>query len=243
MGRTQPHRWLRTAAMTDRKNEIGSLVKDARTKRGLTQGQLAELTGITQQTIAKIEQGKIRVSRQLPKLMKELGVSLSSLGEEAGMLITAGEIGSSDTNARGLASRTISPDPDKPWVLALQMSNEGQLVTDWLNIGSLAHVQKIADGPNVLAFYVAEDVMSPAIEPGDVVALHARLPVLPGADCAFIDQRGDDSSTNRWLVEIRRLVAVSAESWTVQQFNPPKTYELPRERFQARRVVAIYRRI
>lgn len=240
MGTTQGRLWRKTFAMTDdQNNEIGSRVRAARRARGLTQVQLADLTGITQQTLAKIEQGKIRVSRQLPKLLKELDIPLRVFDEETGTMIVAGEM---SHGAGGNRANDASPSRDRPegnWVLALQMRPEGQFLEDWSNIGSLDQIQQNAMGPKVLALYVAEQNMRPAIEPGDVVALHARLPALPGTDCAFINQNVGDGS---WQVEFRRLVSISDAAWTVEQFNPPRTYELSRDRFHARRVVAIYRR-
>ncbi len=45
--------------------EIISKLKDYRTKRGLTQAQLAETLGVTRQTIIAIEQGKYQPTLHL----------------------------------------------------------------------------------------------------------------------------------------------------------------------------------
>lgn len=63
--------------MNDRER-IGELIREARKKRGLTQGQLSDLCGLKQTTISKIESGKFNASVDLlSKILKPLGYELS----------------------------------------------------------------------------------------------------------------------------------------------------------------------
>lgn len=56
---------------------IGNKIKNIRQKKGLTQRQLSELSGMTQTTISKIEVGKFNASIDLiSKLIEPLGAEL-----------------------------------------------------------------------------------------------------------------------------------------------------------------------
>lgn len=56
---------------------IGNKIKNIRQKKGLTQKQLSELSGMTQTTISKIEVGKFNASIDLiSKLIEPLGAEL-----------------------------------------------------------------------------------------------------------------------------------------------------------------------
>jgi transcriptional regulator with XRE-family HTH domain len=65
--------------------DMGSRIARLRKEEGITQVQLAELLGTSQQTITAYEVGRRRVPvSSLPKLAKLLGVSIEELiGEEA----------------------------------------------------------------------------------------------------------------------------------------------------------------
>lgn len=62
---------------TSSRVRIGLSIKSVRQRKGLTQEQLAELSGITRSTISKIEAGKFNASIDLlEKLIKPLGAEL-----------------------------------------------------------------------------------------------------------------------------------------------------------------------
>ena len=62
---------------------IGSQLASIRRKRGLTQEQLAELSGLNRVNIAKIENGRYNVSIDiLNKICKVLGAQLSINSED-----------------------------------------------------------------------------------------------------------------------------------------------------------------
>jgi putative transcriptional regulator len=66
--------------MPDNGQEIGSNLRDVRGARGLTQAQLAELVGVSRQTINYIEQGTYCPSTRLAlQLAQVLVVSVEEL--------------------------------------------------------------------------------------------------------------------------------------------------------------------
>jgi phage repressor protein C with HTH and peptisase S24 domain len=84
------------------------------------------------------------------------------------------------------------------------------------------------------AVYIINDSMAPAYEQGDQVNIHPARPVKPGKDALFIST--DEHGTEHAMV--KRLVRATDKVWRVQQFNPPKNFDLPRNVWQrALRVV------
>lgn len=54
-------------------------LKALRDRRGISQGELAKLTGISQQSLSRLENGRDLTSKNLPKIASALGVSVSDL--------------------------------------------------------------------------------------------------------------------------------------------------------------------
>jgi transcriptional regulator with XRE-family HTH domain len=81
-----PQPWIAVMTQDEKKffRDIGARVAQLRKEQGLTQEGLAELLGVSQQSVAAYEIGRLRIAlSMLPKLAKVLGVSVESLlGED-----------------------------------------------------------------------------------------------------------------------------------------------------------------
>lgn len=76
-----PH-WITAVTTQDKRfyQALGQRVAELRKAQGLTQVQLSERLGISQQTLAHYEVGRLRVAvAMLPALAKELAVSVEAL--------------------------------------------------------------------------------------------------------------------------------------------------------------------
>ncbi|MCP4285410.1 MAG: helix-turn-helix domain-containing protein [Gammaproteobacteria bacterium] len=76
------HRWAHKMTPQDKQfyQQLGKRVAQLRKDQGLTQTQLAEILGISQQTMAHYEVGRLRVAvAMLPALAKALAVSIEEL--------------------------------------------------------------------------------------------------------------------------------------------------------------------
>lgn len=76
-----PH-WITTVTPQDKQfyQALGRRIAELRKAQGLTQQQLAERLGVSQQTLAHYEVGRLRVAvAMLPGLAKELAVSVEEL--------------------------------------------------------------------------------------------------------------------------------------------------------------------
>jgi len=79
------HHWTDNMAPNDKLfyQKLGQRVAQARKAQGLTQQQLAEILGISQQTMAHYEVGRLRVAvALLSPLSKALSISVEALLEE-----------------------------------------------------------------------------------------------------------------------------------------------------------------
>jgi putative transcriptional regulator len=69
-----------TLIMSNNGQEIGSLLRDVRGGKGLTQGELAEMVGVSRQTINYLEQGTYCPSTKLAlQLARALDVTVEDL--------------------------------------------------------------------------------------------------------------------------------------------------------------------
>jgi transcriptional regulator with XRE-family HTH domain len=79
---TQAREWNESMTADDKKffQELGKRMAQWRKERGLTQAELAELLGISQQSVASYEVGRLRIAiSMLPKLARVLGVPVDAL--------------------------------------------------------------------------------------------------------------------------------------------------------------------
>jgi SOS-response transcriptional repressor LexA len=76
--------------------------------------------------------------------------------------------------------------------------------------------------------YIVNDSMAPAYEQGDKVHVHPGRPLKPGRDALFIAETADGTRH----ATVKRLVKAGDKAWKVQQFNPPRVFELPRKTWQ-----------
>src|SRR5512139_1100585 len=79
------HHWTDHMAPDDKLfyQKLGQRIAQFRKAKDLTQQQLAEVLGISQQTMAHYEVGRLRIAvALLPRLTKALGISIEELLEE-----------------------------------------------------------------------------------------------------------------------------------------------------------------
>jgi hypothetical protein len=106
--------------------------------------------------------------------------------------------------------------PEGAWVL----SNEA--------IAWIHRDQRLVGVRDAFACYVVGESMFPAYEQGNLLLVNPAVPPNAGDDCLLIQEASDGS---RYAL-IKRLVRFNSTSWTVKQWNPDKTFSLPRKEWQ-----------
>lgn len=96
------------------------------------------------------------------------------------------------------------------------------------------YLGEVKDG---FAVIVTGESMVPAYNPGDMAIVNPRLPYMRDKIHIFTTE----TSNTHYRATIKHLVGVTDKAWKVEQFNPRKTFELPRNEWtNARRVVGKY---
>jgi transcriptional regulator with XRE-family HTH domain len=105
---------------------------------------------------------------------------------------------------------------------------EGAWVLSSDAIAWIQRDQRLVGVRDAFACYVVGDSMVPAYEPGNLLLVNPAVPPAPGDDCLFVQEAADG---DRYAL-IKRLVRFNSTSWTVKQWNPDKTFNLPRREWQ-----------
>lgn len=96
------------------------------------------------------------------------------------------------------------------------------------------YLKEVKDGFGVI---ITGESMVPAYEPGDMAIVNPRLPYMRGKIHIFTAE----SENSHFKATIKRLVSVTETDWVVEQFNPQKTFNLPKSIWtHAKRVVGKY---
>jgi transcriptional regulator with XRE-family HTH domain len=125
----------------------------------------------------------------------------------------------------------VPPGTERP-DLAVYASAAGGPEGAWvLSSDAIAWVhrdQRLVGVRDAFACYVVGDSMVPAYEQGNLLLVNPAVPPGAGDDCLFVQEAPDGA---RYAL-IKRLVRFNTTSWTVKQWNPDKTFSLPRKEWQ-----------
>ena len=105
---------------------------------------------------------------------------------------------------------------------------EGAWVLSGDAIAWIHRDQRLVGVRDAFACYVVGESMFPAYEHGNLLLVNPAVPPNAGDDCLLIQEAADGA---RYAL-IKRLVRFNSTSWTVKQWNPDKTFSLPRKDWQ-----------
>ncbi|WP_162560940.1 helix-turn-helix domain-containing protein [Methylobacterium durans] len=218
------------------------LIREAREAQGLSQAQLAKAVGVSQATINKIENESPQSTRALHALIAELKLDPTSFPPEAfgpgvgnAPAITrpikfAGGSGPLPEFARDPAYWAAAAGlvGDVPLYAAAE-GGEGALLIERDSIGTVKRpplLQGVKDG---YAIYLVGESMAPEFEPGDILMINPRLPVLANTSCVFYSTKAEEPSAL-----VKRFLSATDEKWRVKQFRPEREFELDRAEWGTR---------
>jgi len=209
-----------TAAKSAGTKSLADRVRERRHALGLSQPQLAKkVGGITYQAIQQLENGG--GSRHLVGIARALGVTAEWLQDGVGPS----------------PSKTAPARPgaaDKLKVLGMaECGADGWSLWNGDVIDLIERPASLIGVPNAYAVYVVGASMEPRYFPGEVVHIHPGRPVDLGA-FVLVQRRGKAGDAP--LAVIKRLVKRTASKITLEQFNPPKLFDI-----KAGDIVSIHR--
>lgn len=212
---------------------------------GRTQSELAQHMGVPAPRISDILNGGRRVQIDELRLMAEfLDLSTDAIADAlgGGRKANGGDHGAggkpkpavemqsvrnSALDSVGSFSTLRSRDRDLPIYGAAEGGN-GVMILDSDPIEYGERPANLLGVVGAYGVYIVNDSMAPAYEQGDKVHVHPGRPLKPGRDALFIAETADGTRH----ATVKRLVKSTDKAWKVQQFNPPRVFELPKKTWQ-----------
>lgn len=234
---------------------LGERVKTERRAKGWSQAELARRVTragyqITQGGIAQIERRGDTEPKSIIQLAQALGVSpnwlQSNRGDKtAGVILDDGEqiaMLPSGRGARGGAASAAArsgPRQQLQVFSSAQGGSEGAMTLSSEPVSWLPRDPRLEGVPDAYGCFVSGDSMEPAYERGNILLVNPSAHPQPGDDVVFMRE---DKDGTRYVL-IKRLVKVNAQSWTVKQYNPARTFTLSRKEWsKAHLVIGKYNR-
>lgn len=195
----------------------GLQIKEARKKKRWSQQELAQRVGIHQQTLNKIERGRIKFSRHLLPIQRELGIVEEGMvgANGAGFLVGDAAQIADDWKEIKVFYSQFCAEPVEHNAMVLPAATK--------KIARASLLQDAFFERDAYAVVVGVPVMSPAYEVGDVIYVNPTLPAEPNKDVLLRKELGGDSEGA--MVIIAQLVQDTPAGWRVLQHNGLKKRE------------------
>jgi transcriptional regulator with XRE-family HTH domain len=174
---------------------------------GLSQPELADRVGCSQQLIAALEAGTTRSTKFLPRIARELRVEPGRLDPDYATL-TLGNVPPVSPAALG--------ERDFP-IFSAREHGEGQMLLSVDPVDFMQRPWPVIRVNDAYGLYVVGESMVPEYRPGDIALVNPHLPAVP--DEVYIFRQGRSRAT------IKYLTRALADAWHVRQWNPPESSE------------------
>lgn len=219
--------------------EIHERLQKARKQAGYSSAaQAAEAMGVNYATYSGHENGNRGIKQQtVMKYAKFFRVTFNWLqfGEDDGNLpqesVVTGYI-------EPITTRVEAPlgERDLPVYAAVE-GGDGDLVVSTEPVDMVPRPWYMGQVKDGYAVIVTGESMVPAYDPGDMAIVNPKLPPVRGKVHIFTCE----NENSHFKASIKVLVKSTETAWMVEQYNPPKTYALPKSEWtHARRVVGKY---
>jgi phage repressor protein C with HTH and peptisase S24 domain len=218
--KTAPSRTINTKPAAPK--SVGDRVRERRTALGLSQPQLArKVGGITYQAIQQLEAGG--GTKHLVGIARALGVTAEWLQDGQGPV----------------PARTApAPRPgvhEKLKVLGMaECGPDGWSLWNGDVIDMIDRPTSLAGVPGAFAVYAVGASMEPRYYQGELIMIHPGKPLTVGAFVLVQRRPRNDGEPPRAV--IKRLVKRTGSKIVLEQFNPPRTFEI-----KATDIVSIHR--
>jgi transcriptional regulator with XRE-family HTH domain len=219
----------------DHNSDIATFVKRARAAKGLSQPQLARRVGTSQQTIDKIESGRVKHSSFMAAIARELGIPLDKV-------LRISHNGGTNTAITG--HELVGEQRDLPVYAATQ----GGIGVQILSSDPVEYVSRpeplarVRDGYGVI---VVDDSMAPEFRSGDIALINPHLPPRTGDTCIFrhVEEDGTQHSCIKFLRRITDRDWLVSEWDAATEHGGKRDFALKRAEWQlAHVVVGSYKR-
>lgn len=209
---------------------FGQRVRAAREHKGWSQETLAKAIGIKQPSVFSIENSPASGNKNALKIASVTGVRPQWLETGEGPMLDDSRKGSVNPSSKGLQSdrrppATIPAGDEKLKVLGMAEGGpDGWSLWNGDVIEWVDRPANLRGVPDAYAVYVMGASMEPRYHPGELAHIHPHKPVTIGA--YVLVQKKPNGPGEAPLAVIKRLVKRSGNRIMLEQFNPPKTFEI-----------------
>lgn len=232
---------LSRQAITDvivfRVMEPGKLIKDERVRRDWSQADLGKRVGITQVAIKKIEAGKTRKSKHLPRIAQELEIPLSKLDPSLSRFSdeTVNQAARKDSALRNptlniIPGSELMGEVDLP-VYSIVQGGKGALVLENEPFAYTSRPRRLVGKKGGYGVLVRGDSMAREYNENDIAYVDPNLHPKKGDPCVFQGTR-DDGAVEAMLKYLERSPDASETLYYVSQTNPPKKFTVKKADWQ-----------
>lgn len=195
--------------------EPRDIIREAREKKGWSQKELGDRTGISQVAVMKIESGATVQSKFLPKIAQVLGLDLASVD----------------------STLTSLPFDDRPIqregrpdfrIYASAEGGPGEIIRSAEPVDFVPRPTHLIHVRDAYGLFITGHSMEPEYKSGEMAIVEPSMPLISGEVYIFYaEHQGEARAT------IKHLRRPTAEKWLVSQHNPPegmsKDFALPRK--------------
>jgi phage repressor protein C with HTH and peptisase S24 domain len=206
----------------DMKEQLGSVLRQARKRKGMVLREVAAALGITPQAVGQWERGENEISMEnLRAVAKILGID--PVAAHRGELQYTGAESTAPLNEAEPVTEPGLPSLGQKVVPVLGVTVGGEDADFYMN-GQVVDYARRPPGAehlkNLFALHVLGESMSPRYEPGELVYCGGRPPV-PG-DYVVIELFPEEG-TSVGKCFVKKLIRRAGGRIECEQFNPPKT--------------------
>jgi transcriptional regulator with XRE-family HTH domain len=203
---------------------IGKRIENAMIRAGKKPVDIARRLKITESAVSQwFAKDTGPKSVRLSELASFLGTTVDSLITDHD-----GPLGGPPSAAMPPPMGLNAGRPDLAVYASAAGGPEGAWVLSGDAIAWIHRDQRLVGVRDAFACYVVGESMFPAYEHGNLLLVNPAVPPNAGDDCLLIQEAADGA---RYAL-IKRLVRFNSTSWTVKQWNPDKTFSLPRKDWQ-----------
>lgn len=229
-------------------SNLAQRLSEAMERAGMTQaavGREASKYGdpVSQQVVQHLASGRNTTSKHLLAIARALNVDIEWLIGGKMLRAESGSPGVKGSPAALKASRKLAADAPRMQVAEAQRvpvlgmaecGPDGWSLWNGDVIDTIPRPSNLMGAPRAYAVYIVGDSMEPRYYAGEIAHVHPGKPVTIGAFVLVQIRPEHDGETPKAVV--KRLVKRSATKLTLEQYNPPKKFEL-----KADEIVSIHR--
>lgn len=201
---------------------LAKRLSDAMKSAGLNQPGLARAASkanapVSQQVVHHLLSARNTSSKHLPAIAEALGVSLDWLARG----------GEQTATLRRSPAKNGGPQaaPDRMPVLGMaECGPDGWTMWNGDVIDTIPRPSNLFGAPKAYAVYIVGDSMEPRYYAGELAHIHPGKPITIGAFVLVQIRPEHDGDTPKAV--LKRLVKRSASKIVLEQYNPPKKFEI-----------------